>query len=143
MLFRSTQISAHFDSSGALASIDGTYVPTPRLPTFKPTIPATEAIERAKTMLGTTNWLASDALLVIHAPLEGTPRLAWRFILTASVTEAREIFASALDGEILGNLSAVHDENIATKAYDYFNNLRDINVWRSGGTHFMVDTSKP
>ncbi len=137
-------LSVHLDPQGKAVLVDGAYDPTPDTLETRPRITAEEAILLGRA--ATPNGLACDAGkagLVIHAPLDVEPRLAWQFNLNLGLTHAWEVFVDATDGHVISRASRICEGNVAGSGTDQEGIVRNLNVWQDGSTYYLVDTSKP
>jgi len=139
-----TGLAAHFDREGRLQSWTGAYIPTPALAELAPRLPAADAVARTKARLpGGWAAQATEPELIVHAPLEGEPRLAWKFDLTLGLAQAWRLVVAADDGRTLHRGPLVHDASVAGRGVDLTGATRGLNVWRQGQTHYLIDASKP
>lgn len=137
------ELGAHFDPAGNLTLVEGAYVPTPDLQVIKPAVSREDSVERARTALAPgRKTSASVPQLIIYAPLDLPPRLAWKLELTASLSAAWLIVVDAQDGRILHQSPRVCDGNVPGSGVDLFGTTRPLNVWQNGNTYYLADTSK-
>ncbi len=137
-------LSAHLDPQGNLTLVEGAYIPTPRHIAQQPVVTSANALLRGRAsvpggMLGD----AGAPELIVHAPLDRPPRLAWRFNLNVGFTQAWTFVVDAIDGRILRRANRILDANVAGRGVDLQGVTRNVNVWQGNGTHFLIDTSKP
>ncbi len=138
-------LSAHLDPAGNLTLLEGAYIPTPRnLEAQLPTVPAPAAILRARASIpGGMRAEASTPELIIHAPLDANPRLAWRFNLNIGFTQAWTFVVDALDARILRRSNRILDAAVPGRGVDLQGTTRNLSVWQANATHFLIDASKP
>ena len=137
------EVAAHFDGDGNMTLIEGAYAPTPRVDVLTPAVNADEAIARAKAAVAPTQDIAATKPeLVIHAPMDGALRLAWKFDVTVSLTESWLMLVDAQDGSILEHSPRVCDAGVQGTGIDLFGETRTLHPWQNGGTFYLVDTSK-
>lgn len=133
----------HLDRNGAVASLDGAYVPSPELEAIEPRIGAEAAVAQARAVVRETPGLFhSEPELIIYAPLDRAPRLGWKFEMTVSLVEGWLFVVDALNGRILHQGERVHDANQVGSGLDLGGATRSLNVWNHGNNYYMADTSK-
>jgi Zn-dependent metalloprotease len=138
-----SELSAHFDQTGTLMSVDGAYAPTPELDSVSPALSADEAEARAKTALAPgKKSTAGKTELVVYRPLRERARLGWKLELTASLLESWLVIVDAQDGSILHRSPLVCDAQVQGSGADLFGATRPLHIWQQGTTYYMVDTSK-
>lgn len=136
-------LAVHFDRQGSVSLIDGAYVPTPELPSLEPALDAETAVAQAKALVSNTpGGFHSQPELIIYAPLDGPPRLGWKFELTVSLAEAWLFVVDAKDGQILHRGERVLDANVSGSGVDLAGTTRTLNVWQGDGFYYLADTSK-
>ena len=135
----------HFDPSGQPDLFSGAYVKTPRGIAISPRLSATEALHGAEVHIGRALLSLTDvgSELIIYAPLNKAPRLAWKLDIAESLLQRWCTVVDAQSGEILLHYNDVKDANVGGSGIGVFNERLDLNVWREGGEFFLVDTSKP
>ena len=136
------ELSAHFDQAGSLILVDGAYGHTPELDSVKPALSGDDAVIRAQAGVAPGKNASQPAQLVVYGQVDHRPRLAWKFELTASLTEAWLFVVDAQDGTILHQSSRVCDTNVKGGGVDLFGTARTLNVWQNGKAYYMVDASK-
>jgi bacillolysin len=134
----------HLDRAGNVYLMDGAYVPTPRLKVAAPIVQAEEAAVRARAVApgGGTARLSSPELLV-YAPGNRPPRLAWRIEVVGRPEDAAAFFIDAVNGALLASIPLVMTENVSGSGINLFGQTIPLNVWHEGSTFLMIDTSKP
>jgi Zn-dependent metalloprotease len=134
----------HLDEKGNVDMMDGAYVPTPRKIVTQPVLHADTAIERARVLVPAGQGaIASDPVLIIYAPGNRVPRLAWKMDLLVSVTSHWLIVIDALSGATLTAYNQVAHANVPGSGIDLFKDEQTLNVWKDGSTYYMLDASKP
>jgi len=137
-------LSAHLDPQGNLTVLEGAYIPTPRNLPDAPTLPSADALLRGRSSVpGGMRGDASTPELIVFAPLDREPRLAWRFTLNIGFTQAWAFVVDALDGRLLQRANRILDANVAGRGTDLQGVPRNLSVWQANNTHFLIDTSKP
>jgi len=138
------ELIVHLDAAGDAYLVDGGTVPTPRGVSTRAQISARQAIERAIAALGAgPDASAETPELIVFAPGDRVPRLAWSFAVDAGPLLRRRVAIDAETGELSFSASEVMQANVAGSGTDLFSVLRPLNVWAEGGLHYLVDTSKP
>ncbi len=139
-----SELVVHLDPEGNVVLVNGAYVQTPAKLEVQPAITAEEAMAAARrTVPGGVPAPASTPELVVHAPLEGPPRLAWSLELRVSLIGQWRVIVDAGHDSVLEAFNEVKQENRAGSEQDLFRTTRNLNVWEEGGTFFRVDPSKP
>jgi thermolysin len=138
---------AHFDNSGILKGINGTYQPkididiTPRLST-------TDAVNAAsvdlKSFFGSA---AADTPGLVVFPWEGVNHLAWRLFLRSSTPMGRwEYFVDAVSGEIIYKANRIMDDDRANDVGAGIGVMGDtrnhIDTDYNGSTYRMIDYTR-
>ncbi len=136
-------VIVHLDPEGNVDLMDGAYVPTPREVGTEPVIDENSAIARGR--LAVPNGAAGTASrpeLIIYAPGDRRPRLAWKFELPVSAGFRWLVVIDAMNGATLTYFNQIQDANVAGSGTDLFNQTRPLNVWQQSSTYYLVDTSK-
>jgi bacillolysin len=137
-------LGVHLDRAGNVDLADGAYVPTPVGVGTEPVVGVGEGQQRARGAVpGGAMGEASVPELVIYAPLDGVPRLAWKAEVSVGLTRAWLVVVDALDGRVLNRINRVCEVNVATTAADLEGVNRQLNVWSGGGKFYLADTTKP
>lgn len=140
------RVNAHFDSAGNLTAVDGAYVPTPDLDAIEPALDAAAAVARAKSALGLLPGAATannEQLVIYGSPHTANPsRLAWKFELTASLTETWLVFIDAQNGAILHQSPRVCEGAAQGSGIDLFGARLPLQIWEQGTSYYLADTSK-
>lgn len=109
------EIIVHFNPGGQVNLVTGRYIPTPSELNTEPEISAEAAARRASIYCAeeAPEIRESSAALVIHAPAQGPPRLAWRIAASFDRVKSRKIFIiDARTGELLATLAGVYEGNL-------------------------------
>ena len=136
-------LSVHLDLQGDVYLLDGAYSPTPAGIDARPAIDAAEAAERAKAAVAPgQDAQAWDMTLIIYAPLDQAPRLAWKLTVSASFMNSWLVIIDAVDGRILDRITQCLDSSAPGSSKDLEGIVRNFTVWSAGGTFSLADTSK-
>lgn len=136
-------LAVHLDAAGNVDLVDGAYAPTPAGLGTEPIIKAIQAAELARRI--TTeggNPVTSEPELVVYAPLQGEPRLAWLLEVSAGFTQAWQVMVDATDGRVLNRINRVCEANVVTASVDLEGISRNLNVWSGTGSFYLADTTK-
>jgi len=137
-------LTVHLDSNGSVDLLDGAYVPTPRDVGLQPSISPTEATERGRFAAhGGSAATATEPILIVYAPGDRAPRLAWKLTLSVSWRSRWLVVIDALTGDTLTAFDEVMQEGVAGSGEDANGDSRPLNAWREDGLLYLVDTSKP
>ena len=139
------QAVVHLDQSGNVDLVNGAYVPTPR-DTGDATTPAIDqdsaiALGRAAAHQGDTGTL-SKAELIFYATDEGVAKLGWKVELSIALDSQWVAVIDAGSGKTLASYNRVPSEGVPGSGVDLLNVNRTLQVFRSGTTFYMVNTSK-
>lgn len=135
-------LAVHLNKDGDPTLIDGAYIPTPRL-NIQPVLTSAEAVQRAQAAIpSATQAIATEPALIIYAPLDRAPRLAWRLDLTLGWLAAWRVVVDAETGAILSRVSRVCDVNATGSAKDLGGVTRSLNLWSESGKFYLADTSR-
>jgi bacillolysin len=136
--------SVHVNAAGAVTLFEGAYVPTPAGVSTQPAISLAEAIQRAReSIVGGAGAATKAESLMIYAPLDAAPRLAWSMDLTLDLTRAWRVVVDAQEGRVLSRASLCLDVNVVASAKDLSGQTRSFNAWSAEGKFSLVDTTKP
>lgn len=137
------ELIVHVDAAGNVDLMDGAFVRSPNEVDRTPQIAPDEAIERARRAVpdGASRPTSTPAL-VIYAPLDHAPRLAWKLEVFVSIISRWLVVVDATDGAILSQFNQVMDARVSGSGIDVFGNPQPLNVWAEGNSFFLVDTSK-
>ena len=137
-------VIVHLNPAGHVDVMNGVFVPTPKKLGTVPVLDAADAAEYART--GLTDGAEAEVSaseLIIYAPGDTPPRLAWKLELAIDVTSRWLVVIDAVNGAELTAYSLVMHQNIAGSGVDLFGRTRPLNVWQQDGLFWMVNTSKP
>lgn len=136
-------LSAHLDGSGDLQMVDGAYVPTPKMVDTQPALGAADAAQLAKTSVpGGQQGAVAENILIIYAPLDRPPRLAWKLLLQIDIQHVWQILVDAKDGRILNRINQCPDSNVVGSSLGLDNKTYSVNAWSAGGKYYLADTTK-
>ncbi|MFN8544812.1 MAG: M4 family metallopeptidase [Candidatus Binatia bacterium] len=118
-------------------------MPTPGDVLTEPTVTADAAVgaARAAAPSGAAAEV-EETVLVVYAPGDVPARLALRIVLGAGLADRWQVVIDAGDGALLARIDLVASDDVIGANADLFGVSRTLHVWREGGTHFLVDTSK-
>ena len=137
------ELIVHLDPNGHVDLLNGAFVPTPKKLDTTPALDKATAIEYARTALTDGDKAeVSASELIIYAPGDTPPRLAWKLELNISLTSRWLVVIDALNGDELTAYSQVMHQHVAGSGVDLFGVRRPLNVWQQDGFFWMVDTSK-
>jgi bacillolysin len=104
------ELIVHLDTAGNVNSVESAFIATPEGVPTTPLLGAEQALQSARNHLAIESSTENTQPgLIIYGPLDGSPRLAWKFNLTAGITRAWECAVDAMDGTVLAAFSLVHD----------------------------------
>ena len=148
--------SVHLDALDNVVLFEGAYVRTPSEVKRVPRIAPEEAVARATVSLAerappnvqTTSPLGpapefTPPRLIIYAPLDGRPRLAWRFEFAEDLSHHWRIVVDAEDGAVLTRVNLCHGAGGVGTGADLFGVPRTFGVTETNGVYFLVNQSKP
>jgi Zn-dependent metalloprotease len=139
-----SDVLVHLDPSGNVSLLNGAFVPTPRSVGVTPALDAAHAEQHARAAVPRGATVAVRAPeLVIYAPGDRPPRLAWRLEVRAGFLADYLVLIDARDGSRLLAYNRVMDANVPGAGQDLFGVARPLNVFQEGGQFFLIDTSKP
>ena len=136
-------VIVHLNPEGHVDVMNGAFVPTPKKLGTAPVLDAADAAEYART--GLTDGAEAEVTaseLIIYAPGDTPPRLAWKLELAIDLTSRWLVVIDAVNGAELTAYSLVMHQRVAGSGVDLFGRTRPLNVWRQDGLFWMVDTSK-
>ena len=137
-------VIVHLNPEGHVDVMNGAFVPTPKKLGTVPVLDAADAAEYART--GLTDGAEAEVSaseLIIYAPGDTPPRLAWKLELAIDVTSRWLVVIDAVNGAELTAYSLVMHQQVAGSGVDLFGRTRRLNVWQQDGLFWMVNTSKP
>ena len=136
-------IIVHLSPDGHVDVMNGAFVPTPKKLGTAPVLDEADAAEYART--GLTDGAEAEVTaseLIIYAPGDTPPRLAWKLELAIDVTSRWLVVIDAVTGTELTAYSLVMHQQVAGSGVDLFGRTRRLNVWQESGLFWMVNTSK-
>ena len=136
-------VIVHLSPEGHVDVMNGAFVPTPKKLGTVPVLDEADAAEYART--GLTDGAEAEVSaseLIIYAPGDTPPRLAWKLELAIDLTSRWLVVIDAVNGAELTAYSLVMHQNIAGSGVDLFGRTRRLNVWQESGLFWMIDTSK-
>ena len=106
------------------------------------------AVEYART--GLTDGAEAEVTaseLIIYAPGDTPPRLAWKLKLTIGLTAQWVVVIDAVNGDELTAYNQVMHQNYGNRSVededvDLFGDPQRLNVWEQDDFFWMIDTSK-
>ncbi|MBI5772490.1 MAG: M4 family metallopeptidase [Verrucomicrobia bacterium] len=138
------EIGVHLDPAGAIDLVHTTTVPTPDGVEVTPQISAEQATQRARAKVpGGSSGTATEAKLLIYAPLDQSPKLAWKFELSVGLAHHWLMVVDARTGDTLKAANMCMCANVAGSGVDLLGMTRPLRVEQENGTNYMLDTSKP
>ncbi len=141
------ELIVHLDPNGHVDLLNGVFVPTPKKLDTTPALDKATAIEYARTALtdGDKAEVAASEL-IIYAPGDTPPRLAWKLELGISLTSHWLVVIDALNGdELTASNQVMHQsygKKVSERGKDLFGRSRPLNVWEQDRIRWMIDTSK-
>ena len=137
------ELLVHLDPSGAVDAVNGSWEPTPALD-VEPGIPAEAAVAQARAAIeGAQGAEIPPPELVVWADGDRPARLAWSVFVPVSLARQWRVVIDATTGALLTSWNTAMDAGVPGSGTDLFGTQRPLHVWAEGGTHFLVDTSKP
>lgn len=137
-------LSVHLDPAGNVQLMDGAYAPSPSGVAAQPEIVAPEAARRAQAgVAGGSSGTVGQPGLIVYAPLDKPPRLAWKVDVAVDLQHAWRVVVDALDGTILSRANRCMDAHVTGSGTDMAGVTRPLEVWQAGGTNYLIDTTKP
>ena len=138
------EAAIHLRSDGTVQSMEGAFIPTPRNISTNAAVALTNAIEFVnRDYFGGNGKVFGESELVVDGSLEGVPQLAWKFSMSSDLIDARRFLVNAITSDMIRAVKLVHDGAVIGSGTDALGFSRSLNLWQSGSTYYMVDTSKP
>ena len=106
-------IIVHLSPEGHVDVVNGAFVPTPAELSTTPALDETTAVEYARTVL--TDGAEAEATaseLIIYAPGDTPPRLAWKLELAIDVTAHWVVIIDAVNGDELTAYSQIMHDHV-------------------------------
>ena len=142
-------VIVHLNPAGHVDLMNGAFVPTPKTLSTTPTLDEATAIEYARTGLTDGDKAeVTSSELIIYAPGDAPPRLAWKLELAIGLTAQWLVVIDAENGDELTAYNQVMHQNseygsrVREDGVDLFGRDRLLNVWRQDDFFWMIDTSK-
>jgi Zn-dependent metalloprotease len=136
-------ISVHLNRTGAIDSIDGLYVATPKEMITNPVIEADTAIDRAKKAVpGGLESSVSATELIVHSRDGGSLRLAWKIKVTIGINAIWLVIIDALNGNTIEAFNTVMNAGTTGSGIDVFGQSKALDIFNDNGTYLLIDTSK-
>lgn len=136
------ELTVHLDRSGHVEMVDGSFVATPRRLAPEPMLTAGDAT-RAATRAVSGSVAIGEPELIVHAPHDRYPRLAWRVDVSSSLLSRWWIIVDASNGVILDRISRVMNDAATGSGVDLLGVTRSLKLWQSSGSYYLIDTTKP
>ena len=138
------ELLAHIDINGRLTGIESTLESTPQLESLMPAIASEQVATLTRVRFpGASAATTTPPELAILAPSDGSPRLSWTFEISIGLAQAWRVVVDAQTGQLLSRESRVCSANVAGRGVDLLGTTRNLNVWQSGATYYLIDASKP
>ena len=140
-------IIVHLNPAGQVDVMNGAFVPTPTELSTTPALDEATAVEYARTGLTDGDKAEVTASeLIIYAPGDTPPRLAWKLELTIDVTAQWLVVIDAVNGDELTAYNQIMHRHVGQhvegSGMDLFGDPQELNVWEQDGFFWMIDTSK-
>jgi bacillolysin len=137
-------LSLHLNSGGNVYLMDGCYAGSPSQVATQPLLGAADALTAARSVIPSrTVVILKTPELIVFAPIDGEPRLAWKAELDDDLANEWLIVVDALNGGVLMRVNQCMSENVAGSGTDLLGFTRPLNVWHQGSSYYLIDTSKP
>ncbi len=145
------ELMVHLDPAGEVYLMNGAFVPTPKKASTRPVLTADAAVEQAiaavrSEMNSKSSAFSpdvSDPSLIIYAPGDKPPRLAWKMDVGVSILSRWLVVIDATTRDLLTAFNQVTDANVRGSGEDLFGVERTLNLWEEGGAYYMADTTQP
>ncbi len=138
------ELNVHLDEKGHVDLMNGSFVPTPRRMVTTPVWSAEEALLKARAAVtGAKGAKADDPELIIYAPGDRSPRLAWKIRLIADLNADWLVVMDAANGAVLTMFNQVPSNRAIGEGIDLFAVTRPLDLWQAGTNYYMIDTAKP
>jgi len=137
------ELIVHLNQEGSVDLMNGAFMRTPRKIVTQPVLGVNDAIGRAREEIpGGKEAYASDPILIIYAPNDRMPRLAWKLELSVSSQSNWLVVIDALNGATLTAYNQVTTANVGGSGLDLFGVNQSLNIWEENNKLYMVDTGK-
>jgi Zn-dependent metalloprotease len=138
------ELAVHLDAAGNVVLLSGAYIPTPEGVATAPVVSAGEAVDRARAHLEVPEaGVGGEPRLVIYGPLADVPRLAWKLELTGAIYQVWDSVVDAITGEVLLAVNRICHAAATGSGTGADGRTVPLNLWRVGGTYYLMDTSRP
>ena len=136
-------LRVQLDAQGGVELLSGAFVRTPRLVDPAPRVGAAAAVEAARSHLAAGPLVPLHPALVVYAPGDRAPRLAWTVRLPVAIDAVWLVVVDAADGSVLTAMNEITSTAATGTGIDLLGVPRPLGLWEEGGTFFMVDTTRP
>ena len=138
------QLNVQIDRYGRVNLLTGGYSPTPIGINVEPDIDNRTAISVASALIEAgLRQQVVDASLIIFAPVNMPPHLAYKIEIHTSPVQHWISIVSAEDGRILAFYNAVCTNAVVGSGIDLNGENQALHLWFEDDLYHMVDTSKP
>ncbi len=135
-----SQLIVHFDKSGAINSINGRYIPTPKIETVAQ-ISKSKSESLASQVCSGTQALTSDLIIYIK---DNQPVLAYEVQLPTKMAPKQKVMVDAANGNILYKDTGIRYDGPDTGTGIGSNGTsRSLNIYLSQGDYYLIDATKP
>ena len=139
-----TGLSVHMAPDGDFHMLDATIIRTPAGIDLTPAISANAAVDLAKARIpGGFTGSASTPGLVVYAPLDEPPILAWKFRVQLNWFQSWTAVVDAQSSSILRLQTDAREAQAQGSGTDMFGQQRTFPVWSANGGYYLMDTTKP
>ncbi len=138
------EITVHLNPLGAIDSLDGHYIATPKKMLTRPVITPETAIVLAEKAVPDLVEPPGFSVpeLVIHSREGSLLRLAWKITVTLSESARWLVIIDALNGNTIEAFNTIMNAGTTGFGIDVLGQERALNIWEDNGTYYLVDTSK-
>ncbi len=136
------EMIVHLNRHGEVSHFDGAYIATPSLLTDPIVTPATALKSARGEVAGGAAASAATPELIIYAPGDRTPRLAWRVEVNVSPLSRWLAVIDAVNGSSLTLIDEIMAGKATGSGRDIFGTTRTLNLWNDNGTYYLMDASK-
>ena len=143
-----SSLTVQLNEEGHVEEVYGAYVPTPTEVETSPGVLESKARSIANEYLRSQRVPNSpspgnfDVELLIHAPVSGTPRLAYSLHAHHLSGLDWRVFVDAHTGKVLSALNYICSAAVKGLAVDPFGHQQSVELWLEDGSFAMVDTTK-
>lgn len=137
-------VRVHLNAKGVVESFNGRYIPTPEgLNVNDIAVGETRARQIAREAFGRAADEVESRRLIYVDDL-GTPHLTWLVVVRKGLADDWHYFVDARSGSVLKAFNDVQtDGPVQGSGVDLFDETRTLDVYEIGGTHYMINASKP